>query len=133
MYLVMYLHSAPLCLHQRTERKVFALEKKLAELKEENQPLAPILKQIFQALSAEGVRICLANSQSSLLFLETSSLCRACLVLRSVALSDQNLDRALELKQQYEDEMTVGTYVTLMNHCCRHDNVEEALNLKREM
>lgn len=47
--------------------------------------------------------------------------------------STQNLQRALELKQQHEGEMTVGSYVTLINLCCRHDNVEEALNLKREM
>lgn len=56
------------------------------------------------------------------------------MVLRpAVLLSDQNLQRALELKQQHEEEMTVGSYVTLINLCCRHDNVEEALNLKREM
>lgn len=48
-------------------------------------------------------------------------------------LCNQNLQRALELKQQHEDEMTVGSYAILINLCCRHDNVEEALNLKREM
>lgn len=47
--------------------------------------------------------------------------------------AEENLQRALELKQLHEDEMTVGGYVTLINLCCRHDNVEEALNLKREI
>ncbi|XP_071336267.1 leucine-rich PPR motif-containing protein, mitochondrial [Trachinotus anak] len=46
---------------------------------------------------------------------------------------DENLERALELKQQYEDEVTVGTYAILINQCCVHDNVEEALNLKTEL
>lgn len=45
----------------------------------------------------------------------------------------QNLQRALELKQEHEEEMTAGGYANLINLCCRHDNVEEALNLKREM
>ena len=48
-------------------------------------------------------------------------------------MSDQNLQSALELKQQHEDEMTAGGYAALINLCCRHDNVEEALSLKREM
>ncbi|XP_061693237.1 leucine-rich PPR motif-containing protein, mitochondrial [Syngnathoides biaculeatus] len=78
--------------------KVPFLEAKLAELKAENQPLASVLKQIIQVLSAE-----------------------------------ENLQRALELKQQYEDEMSMGAYAVLINLCCRHNNVEEALNLKREM
>lgn len=48
-------------------------------------------------------------------------------------LSDQNLQRALELKQQHEEEMTAGGYAILINLCCRQNNVEEALNLKREL
>uniref|UniRef100_A0A8C6T4Z8 Leucine rich pentatricopeptide repeat containing n=1 Tax=Neogobius melanostomus TaxID=47308 RepID=A0A8C6T4Z8_9GOBI len=44
-----------------------------------------------------------------------------------------NLQRALELKQQHEEEMTVPSYAILINLCCLHDNAEEALNLKREM
>lgn len=73
---------------------------------------------------------CLTKTLSVLFFFALS----VCLVLRpAVLLSDQNLQRALELKQQHEEEMTVGSYVTLINLCCRHDNVEEALNLKREM
>uniref|UniRef100_A0A1A8HPD2 Leucine-rich PPR-motif containing n=1 Tax=Nothobranchius korthausae TaxID=1143690 RepID=A0A1A8HPD2_9TELE len=47
--------------------------------------------------------------------------------------AEENLQRALELKQQHEEEMTTGAYVTLIYLCCRHNNVEEALNLKREM
>ncbi|XP_015233698.1 PREDICTED: leucine-rich PPR motif-containing protein, mitochondrial [Cyprinodon variegatus] len=47
--------------------------------------------------------------------------------------AEENLQRALELKQQHEEEMTAGAYATLINLCCRHNNVEEALNLKREM
>uniref|UniRef100_A0A8C3B2A9 Leucine rich pentatricopeptide repeat containing n=1 Tax=Cyclopterus lumpus TaxID=8103 RepID=A0A8C3B2A9_CYCLU len=54
-------------------------------------------------------------------------------VLLRVLLSDQNLERALELKQEHEEEMTVGGYAPLINLCCRFDNAEEALNLKREM
>uniref|UniRef100_A0A672JS65 Pentacotripeptide-repeat region of PRORP domain-containing protein n=1 Tax=Salarias fasciatus TaxID=181472 RepID=A0A672JS65_SALFA len=44
-----------------------------------------------------------------------------------------SLERALELKQQHEDEMTAGCYAILINLCCRHNNVEEAINLKREL
>jgi len=54
-------------------------------------------------------------------------------IFLSALLFDQNLPRALELKQQHEEEMTAGGYATLINLCCRHKNVEEALNLKREM
>ncbi|XP_030011992.1 leucine-rich PPR motif-containing protein, mitochondrial isoform X1 [Sphaeramia orbicularis] len=47
--------------------------------------------------------------------------------------AEENLQRALELKQQHEEHMTAGGYAILINHCCRNDNAEEALNLKREM
>ncbi|XP_061600932.1 leucine-rich PPR motif-containing protein, mitochondrial [Cololabis saira] len=47
--------------------------------------------------------------------------------------AEENLQRALELKQQNEEEMTVGSYAILINLCCRLNNVEEALNLKREL
>uniref|UniRef100_A0A665WYF8 PROP1-like PPR domain-containing protein n=1 Tax=Echeneis naucrates TaxID=173247 RepID=A0A665WYF8_ECHNA len=61
-------------------------------------------------------------------------LCLACLSLRRVVLfANKNLHRALELKQQHEEEMTVGGYAILINTCCQHNNVEEALNLKREL
>lgn len=45
----------------------------------------------------------------------------------------QNLEQALQLKEKHEEDMTVGGYVALMSLCCRHNNVDEALNLKREM
>uniref|UniRef100_A0A673WYV9 Leucine rich pentatricopeptide repeat containing n=1 Tax=Salmo trutta TaxID=8032 RepID=A0A673WYV9_SALTR len=41
--------------------------------------------------------------------------------------------KALELKRQHEADMVAGSYATLIHLCCRHDNVEEALNLKREL
>ncbi|XP_005727369.1 leucine-rich PPR motif-containing protein, mitochondrial isoform X1 [Pundamilia nyererei] len=47
--------------------------------------------------------------------------------------AEENLQRALELKQQHEKEMTAGGYAILINLCCRQNNVEEALNLKREL
>uniref|UniRef100_A0A671S0S5 Leucine-rich PPR motif-containing protein, mitochondrial-like n=1 Tax=Sinocyclocheilus anshuiensis TaxID=1608454 RepID=A0A671S0S5_9TELE len=43
------------------------------------------------------------------------------------------LERALELKTQYETDMTPAAYATLINLCCRHDNAEEALKLKMEL
>uniref|UniRef100_A0A8C7MBC8 Leucine rich pentatricopeptide repeat containing n=1 Tax=Oncorhynchus kisutch TaxID=8019 RepID=A0A8C7MBC8_ONCKI len=48
-------------------------------------------------------------------------------------LKSMKLDRALELKKQHEADMVAGSYATLIHLCCRHDNVEEALNLKREL
>nr|XP_046213284.1 leucine-rich PPR motif-containing protein, mitochondrial [Oncorhynchus gorbuscha] len=47
--------------------------------------------------------------------------------------AEEKLDRALELKKQHEADMVAGSYATLIHLCCRHDNVEEALNLKREL
>ncbi|KAG8504753.1 Leucine-rich PPR motif-containing protein, mitochondrial [Galemys pyrenaicus] len=47
--------------------------------------------------------------------------------------SDENMQKALELKAKYESEMTVGGYAALINLCCRHDNAEDALNLKQEL
>uniref|UniRef100_A0A4W4ESK6 PROP1-like PPR domain-containing protein n=1 Tax=Electrophorus electricus TaxID=8005 RepID=A0A4W4ESK6_ELEEL len=44
-----------------------------------------------------------------------------------------NLPRALELKAEHEDKMSPSCYALLINLCCRHDNPEEALNLKREL
>uniref|UniRef100_A0A4W5NPE3 Leucine rich pentatricopeptide repeat containing n=1 Tax=Hucho hucho TaxID=62062 RepID=A0A4W5NPE3_9TELE len=41
--------------------------------------------------------------------------------------------QALELKRQHEADMVAGSYAALIHLCCRHDNVEEALNLKREL
>ncbi|XP_034093655.1 leucine-rich PPR motif-containing protein, mitochondrial-like [Gymnodraco acuticeps] len=47
--------------------------------------------------------------------------------------AEENLVRALELKQEHEDEMVIPVYASLIGLCCRHNNVVEALNLKREM
>ncbi|XP_023660145.2 leucine-rich PPR motif-containing protein, mitochondrial isoform X1 [Paramormyrops kingsleyae] len=80
------------------EQKAEVLEKKLEDLKRENQPTGPVLKQLILALCAE-----------------------------------EKLERALELKSQHEEEMVVGGYAALIRLCCNQDNVEEALNLKREL
>ncbi|XP_072121072.1 leucine-rich PPR motif-containing protein, mitochondrial isoform X1 [Mobula birostris] len=45
----------------------------------------------------------------------------------------ENMQKALEVKAQYESDMAIGGYAALINLCCRHDNIEEALNLKQEM
>ncbi|XP_060896075.1 leucine-rich PPR motif-containing protein, mitochondrial [Labrus mixtus] len=47
--------------------------------------------------------------------------------------AEENLQRALELKQQHETNMSIGAYASLIGLCCRLDNLEEALNLKMEM
>ncbi|XP_054885864.1 leucine-rich PPR motif-containing protein, mitochondrial [Poeciliopsis prolifica] len=47
--------------------------------------------------------------------------------------AEENLQRALELKQEHEGDMSVGAYAVLIGLCCRHNNAEEALNLKREL
>ncbi|XP_066123121.1 leucine-rich PPR motif-containing protein, mitochondrial [Saccopteryx bilineata] len=46
--------------------------------------------------------------------------------------SEENMEKALELKAKYESDMVVGGYAALINLCCRHDNAEDALNLKQE-
>ncbi|XP_062065344.1 leucine-rich PPR motif-containing protein, mitochondrial [Lepus europaeus] len=46
--------------------------------------------------------------------------------------SEENMQKALELKAKYESDMVLGGYAALINLCCRHDNAEDALNLKRE-
>uniref|UniRef100_A0A8D3B2M9 Leucine rich pentatricopeptide repeat containing n=1 Tax=Scophthalmus maximus TaxID=52904 RepID=A0A8D3B2M9_SCOMX len=46
---------------------------------------------------------------------------------------EENLQHALELKQQHKEEIIVTNYTSLIYLCCRQGNVEEALNLKREM
>lgn len=43
------------------------------------------------------------------------------------------MQKALELKAKYESDMTVSGYAALIGLCCRHDNAEEALNLKHEL
>ncbi|MEE6515545.1 hypothetical protein FKM82_024399 [Ascaphus truei] len=47
--------------------------------------------------------------------------------------AEENLQKALEVKAKYEDDMVAGGYAALINLCCRHDNPEEALNLKQEL
>ncbi|XP_073753879.1 leucine-rich PPR motif-containing protein, mitochondrial isoform X2 [Callorhinus ursinus] len=47
--------------------------------------------------------------------------------------SEENMQKALELKAKYESDMVVGGYAALINLCCRHDNAEDALNLKQEL
>uniref|UniRef100_A0A452SC02 Leucine-rich PPR motif-containing protein, mitochondrial n=1 Tax=Ursus americanus TaxID=9643 RepID=A0A452SC02_URSAM len=46
--------------------------------------------------------------------------------------SEENMQKALEVKAKYESDMVVGGYAALINLCCRHDNAEDALNLKQE-
>uniref|UniRef100_A0A4W4ET76 PROP1-like PPR domain-containing protein n=1 Tax=Electrophorus electricus TaxID=8005 RepID=A0A4W4ET76_ELEEL len=53
--------------------------------------------------------------------------------LISAVCAEENLPRALELKAEHEDKMSPSCYALLINLCCRHDNPEEALNLKREL
>ncbi|XP_048457073.1 leucine-rich PPR motif-containing protein, mitochondrial [Rhincodon typus] len=45
----------------------------------------------------------------------------------------ENMQKALEVKTQYESDMAIGGYAALINLCCRHDNAEEAMNLKQEV
>ncbi|NXY28290.1 LPPRC protein, partial [Pomatorhinus ruficollis] len=46
---------------------------------------------------------------------------------------EENMQKALEVKAKYEPDMVVGGYAALINLCCRHDNVEEAMNLKEKV
>ncbi|XP_059104392.1 leucine-rich PPR motif-containing protein, mitochondrial [Peromyscus eremicus] len=46
--------------------------------------------------------------------------------------SEENMQKALEVKAKYESDMVIGGYAALINVCCRHDNAEDALNLKQE-
>lgn len=47
--------------------------------------------------------------------------------------AEENMQKALEVKAKYEPDMVVGGYAALINLCCRHDNAEEAMNLKEEL
>ncbi|CAH6778052.1 leucine-rich PPR motif-containing protein, mitochondrial [Phodopus roborovskii] len=47
--------------------------------------------------------------------------------------SEENMQKALEVKAKYESDMVIGGYAALINLCCRHDNAEDALNLKQEV
>ncbi|XP_008821306.1 leucine-rich PPR motif-containing protein, mitochondrial [Nannospalax galili] len=46
--------------------------------------------------------------------------------------SEENMEKALEVKAKYESDMVIGGYAALIHLCCRHDNAEDALNLKQE-
>lgn len=46
--------------------------------------------------------------------------------------SEENMQKALEVKAKYESDMVIGGYAALINVCCRNDNAEDALNLKQE-
>ncbi|CAO2604413.1 Leucine-rich PPR motif-containing protein, mitochondrial [Lemmus lemmus] len=46
--------------------------------------------------------------------------------------TEENMQKALEVKAKYESDMVIGGYAALINLCCRHDNAEDALNLKQE-
>ncbi|XP_048208975.1 leucine-rich PPR motif-containing protein, mitochondrial isoform X2 [Perognathus longimembris pacificus] len=46
--------------------------------------------------------------------------------------SEENMEKALELKEKYESDMVIGGYAALINLCCRHDNAEDALSLKQQ-
>lgn len=46
--------------------------------------------------------------------------------------SEENMQKALEVKAKYESDMVIGGYAALINLCCQHDNAEDALNLKQE-
>ncbi|KAM9601703.1 leucine-rich PPR motif-containing protein, mitochondrial isoform 1-T1 [Trichechus inunguis] len=46
--------------------------------------------------------------------------------------SEENMQKALEMKTKYESDMVVGGYAALISLCCRHDNAEDALSLKQE-
>ncbi|XP_068927709.1 leucine-rich PPR motif-containing protein, mitochondrial isoform X2 [Petaurus breviceps papuanus] len=47
--------------------------------------------------------------------------------------SEENMQKALEIKTKYESDMTVGGYAALISLCCRHDNAEDAMNLKQQV
>ncbi|XP_012379649.2 leucine-rich PPR motif-containing protein, mitochondrial [Dasypus novemcinctus] len=47
--------------------------------------------------------------------------------------SEENMEKALELKAKYESDMVVSGYAALIKLCCRHGNAEDAWNLKQEL
>uniref|UniRef100_A0A8C5H6M7 Pentacotripeptide-repeat region of PRORP domain-containing protein n=1 Tax=Gouania willdenowi TaxID=441366 RepID=A0A8C5H6M7_GOUWI len=103
------------------------------------------LRSFFNQLQAENVTVSLNIFRGIRKFLTSNNVfelikvltLESCLqfsfVVLRVSVCDQKLQRALELKQQYEEEMTPGAYAALINLCCRHNNVEEAIDLKREL
>ncbi|KAG8443623.1 hypothetical protein GDO86_008970 [Hymenochirus boettgeri] len=48
--------------------------------------------------------------------------------------SQEDMQKALEIKAKYgKENLADGAFAALINLCCRHDNPEEALNLKQEL
>ncbi|XP_020656183.3 leucine-rich PPR motif-containing protein, mitochondrial isoform X3 [Pogona vitticeps] len=47
--------------------------------------------------------------------------------------SEEDLEKALEVKAKFKSDLDVGSYCSLMRLCCRHDKAEEAMNLKEEL
>ncbi|XP_016049852.2 leucine-rich PPR motif-containing protein, mitochondrial [Erinaceus europaeus] len=47
--------------------------------------------------------------------------------------SEENMQKALELKAKYESDMSVGGYAALINLCCQKNNIEDGLALKQEL
>ncbi|KAG7283190.1 hypothetical protein CRUP_000552, partial [Coryphaenoides rupestris] len=57
------------------------------------------------------------------------------IVKQLIAAHSARLDlvQALDIKRQYPEDLSAATYAILINLCCRLDNVDEALSLKREL
>ncbi|KAJ8250644.1 hypothetical protein COCON_G00225660 [Conger conger] len=53
--------------------------------------------------------------------------------LISALCENADLTRALELKARHQADMPVQAYISLLNCCCQHDMVEQALSLKAEL
>lgn len=119
-------------------RKLAIQERRLEELKSKGKPVGIVFRQLIAALCAEEVRLTIFTRTvyglldlSPFLAWTLPLLAKTCIILFFLCL--QNLAHALELKAQYEDEMTASCYALLINLSCRHDNPEEALSLKREL
>lgn len=122
--------------HKVLEGKLGVQERKLEELKSKGKPVGNAFRQLIAALCAEEVRgmFSLALPTFFFFFLFHFFIYFCLSVFGNIlCFFPQNLARALELKAQYENEMTASCYALLINLCCRHDNPEEALNLKREL
>ncbi|XP_035514153.1 leucine-rich PPR motif-containing protein, mitochondrial-like [Morone saxatilis] len=48
-------------------------------------------------------------------------------------IEDEKPQAALNLMQEHENEITTSIYITLIRMCCRHNYVNQALKLKKEM
>uniref|UniRef100_A0A8C6WJV4 Leucine rich pentatricopeptide repeat containing n=1 Tax=Neogobius melanostomus TaxID=47308 RepID=A0A8C6WJV4_9GOBI len=132
-----------LCVSPHPEETAFFLYNLIESLpKREAQAQEEKLRKYFSQLREQVQALDHLEGENTLLTLEKkleelksenkplSSTLKEILLALS---AEENLQRALELKQQHEEEMTVPSYAILINLCCLHDNAEEALNLKREM